>query len=489
MRADSTEAPSELTVEVLRTYRQLKRLLWWRPLAGIVAALVLIFIGGILMGRTSDAHDAMPGRDQQQMAFNQTGGIQGLMGQRLPYDPNATNDLSDMAIRLMVRHGETTPEEREQQEAEARLQKELEEAERLREAEIDSHAEKPWKWMRDPDKEHREGDFLVAMSSRAEHLEVVRAGRKWRQGMRTVIGLDREPTHTEELEAKRHNEIWIFYPGDKAAGAWAAGASRSAMMPILAHKAVEGEYRWILYGEEDTVFFVDALQQLLKGYDWHLPYSLTDRGFSRPTALRCLPCHAPDSMNPPSDIGRVFGMAVKKKPLKGVVPRGCPCTPDLLCQVDPYHEVFSEECAYPAQRDVPYSPQSGSGMLLSHGLVQGLNMQFFERCVQSDQAAGSHQILSSCLWEAGHAHTDPSTILSKQNLDLFDVSVSKATLALASALDKTCDASCQDMIANMVSAHISIRTSGPEASAHTLESLARLYNLVIHAKPRTNITP
>ena len=40
-------------------------------------------------------------------------------------------------------------------------------------------------------------------------------------------------------------------------------------------QAVDGEYRWILYGEEDTVFFVDALQQLLKGYDWHMPYSLT----------------------------------------------------------------------------------------------------------------------------------------------------------------------------------------------------------------------
>ena len=127
-----------------------------------------------------------PGQDQQplgdkQMPVYQTGGIQGIMGQRLPYDPNATNDLSDMAVRLMQRHGETTPEEREQQEAEARLQKELEEAERLKEAEINSHAEKPWEWMRDHDKEHREGDFLVALSSRAEHLEVVRAGRKWRQ--------------------------------------------------------------------------------------------------------------------------------------------------------------------------------------------------------------------------------------------------------------------------------------------------------------------
>lgn len=47
-------------------------------------------------------------------------------------------------------------------------------------------------------------------------------------------------------------------------------------------QAVDGEYRWILYGEEDTVFFVDALQQLLKGYDWHMPYSLTGEPLSAP---------------------------------------------------------------------------------------------------------------------------------------------------------------------------------------------------------------
>ncbi len=31
----------------------------------------------------------------------------------------------------------------------------------------------------------------------------------------------------------------------------------------------------MLYGEEDTVFFIDAVQQLLMEYDWHMPYSLT----------------------------------------------------------------------------------------------------------------------------------------------------------------------------------------------------------------------
>ena len=130
--------------------------------------------------------DVLSSQDQQpvsspnekQTAPVQAGGMMGIMGPRKIYNPNTTNDVSDMAVRLMQKHGEISPEEREQQEAEARIKKEMEEA---KQREIDSYAEKPWEWMRDHAVEHREGDFLVAIASRAEHLEVIRAGRKWRQ--------------------------------------------------------------------------------------------------------------------------------------------------------------------------------------------------------------------------------------------------------------------------------------------------------------------
>lgn len=42
-----------------------------------------------------------------------------------------------------------------------------------------------------------------------------------------------------------------------------------------------------------------------------------DRGPRKPTALRCLPCHAPDSMNPPPDVGRVFGALTTHQPEPG----------------------------------------------------------------------------------------------------------------------------------------------------------------------------
>ena len=59
------------------------------------------------------------------------------------------------------------------------------------------------------------------------------------QGIKTVIGLDRQPTQTELLEEKQNNEVWQFYPGSGGAGPRASGATRSAMMPALAHEVTK----------------------------------------------------------------------------------------------------------------------------------------------------------------------------------------------------------------------------------------------------------
>ncbi len=63
------------------------------------------------------------------------------------------------------------------------------------------------------------------------------------QGIKTVVGMDRMPTQTEKLEAIKNNEIWIYYPGSDLAGPRASGATRSAMMPLLAHEVTSsGQY-------------------------------------------------------------------------------------------------------------------------------------------------------------------------------------------------------------------------------------------------------
>ena len=58
-------------------------------------------------------------------------------------------------------------------------------------------------------------------------------------------------------------------------------------------------YEWMLLGEDDTLFFVEPLLQMLEEFDPGLPYIITDnfgRGGSSSEKLapRCLPCHSGD---------------------------------------------------------------------------------------------------------------------------------------------------------------------------------------------------
>jgi hypothetical protein len=63
-------------------------------------------------------------------------------------------------------------------------------------------------------------------------------------------------------------------------------------------------YKWLLYGDDDTLFFPDAVLDLLEPFDHDLPYAITDNVWfeadvtARPPyrhpaldAPRCLPCH------------------------------------------------------------------------------------------------------------------------------------------------------------------------------------------------------
>jgi hypothetical protein len=61
-------------------------------------------------------------------------------------------------------------------------------------------------------------------------------------------------------------------------------------------------YKWLLLSGADTVFFPEAVWQMLEGFDPTVPYAITDNlwwgdqhGGPSKGAPRCLPCHAADS--------------------------------------------------------------------------------------------------------------------------------------------------------------------------------------------------
>lgn len=72
----------------------------------------------------------------------------------------------------------------------------------------------------------------------------------------------------------------------------------------IAVQALGDSYKWMLYGDDDTLFFKEAALELLAPFDHDLPYAVTDNiwfeadvsarpPFRHPAldAPRCLPCH------------------------------------------------------------------------------------------------------------------------------------------------------------------------------------------------------
>lgn len=60
-------------------------------------------------------------------------------------------------------------------------------------------------------------------------------------------------------------------------------------------------YKWMIFAGADTVFFPEAVLQMLDGFDPQVPYVITDNlwwegehGGPYKSAPRCLPCHTKD---------------------------------------------------------------------------------------------------------------------------------------------------------------------------------------------------
>lgn len=46
-----------------------------------------------------------------------------------------------------------------------------------------------------------------------------------------------------------------------------------------------GNYSWMLYGDDDTLFFIDSVSELLQDFDPSLPYIITGMGLPQRTLI------------------------------------------------------------------------------------------------------------------------------------------------------------------------------------------------------------
>ena len=105
------------------------------------------------------------------------------------------------------------------------------------------------------------------------------------QGIRTVISTNSEATASIQAEAAQNNETWVYYPDDSPARSFYKGDSRAALAPFLAHRELGDTYKWMLYGDDDTQFFLDGALRLAQDFDPDLPWFIT--GASPASQLCC----------------------------------------------------------------------------------------------------------------------------------------------------------------------------------------------------------
>ncbi|KAG2494747.1 hypothetical protein HYH03_006993 [Edaphochlamys debaryana] len=325
----------------------------------------------------------------------------------------------------------------------------------------------------------RNEDFVYAAPCSEQRLQLAQASRYWRKGMRAVFITDYPADKLSPeivASAAKYRESFAWYPNFKRMANdlrdhYLEGDRRAAMAPILAYstladpaamypwtlqppkprakEAVGGSaqasaekgagagssgvdtdpFKWMLMGDDDTVFFMRGVKALLRDYDPQLPYFLSDYlyyGAMTPKPefwdMRCTPCHHPNHQRRRAGSRRLLAAEQPKGSgagtngkAKGALPKGCNCNTEHLCKRRFPKNVT--QCVQEWEGPVPWG---GVGFIMSIGLFKaiaaqdaGEGLKKFEACVNAPNTSvmsfpeGGDAFLSRCLWRLGFPITDP----------------------------------------------------------------------------------
>ncbi|KAL3131943.1 hypothetical protein ABBQ38_007639 [Trebouxia sp. C0009 RCD-2024] len=325
-------------------------------------------------------------------------------------------------------------------------------------------------------------DMVVAMPVDQAHLTIAHASRVWRKGVRTYVAGNSPAPNALVQEGKLHNETWSYYPDDAPLRSLYGGDTRAALVPYLAHASFGDTYKWLLYGDDDTVWFMESVMKLLQDFDPDLPYFITDHmwwasspgraSHPNPEAPRCLPCDFDDSK---------FDHSLK--PFNA--PKGCPCTAQLICESDE-RGIFNQYCDVPKAPMSTYSMHGGAGGIISIGMLRAVSLDYMEKCVKSLYSTGGDAFISICTWQAGYAMTDPGYSFFHPDVNMFDPGPEDRMgnmMKLVRALDHRCDDACQHQLSNMLTLHVRSRVFPQlEDAAQFIKAIIGMYDVFMENK-------
>jgi hypothetical protein len=129
-----------------------------------------------------------------------------------------------------------------------------------------------------------QADYVLVTVSSVERVSLLIASRLWRKRIRAFALVNcaalASAQNIEGLEEIGSYPDAGFVPSNP-------GVHRLALAPAIAamHLAKSNSsYKWMLYGDDDTVFVLENVAKLLEGYDSALPLLLSDSYWWVPAA-------------------------------------------------------------------------------------------------------------------------------------------------------------------------------------------------------------
>lgn len=333
----------------------------------------------------------------------------------------------------------------------------------------------------------RREDLLVAIPSDLKHIGLIEASKAWRKDLKTYIAVNTSLLPLARPVSPRDTELWRSYPDyDEAMQKHGCQSwePRMVLTPFFAHEAFEGDYDWMLYGHDDTFFFVEGVLDLLQDFDPSLPYVITDHfwwsdepiesatNFFHPHefAPHCLPCHWSSE-----DEQRSTQAVDSYKPFAPYI--GCPCTVEEICRHD-NRKLYTQACDEPLN-PLPFRMDAGAGALISRGLMEKIPLSFMEKCVLDiKRAQGADDLFSRCLQQAGYAFTSPGHSFYHWEAKSFDPGPQHSQL-LEKIFHDASSGAAQDiplgMISHVITSHVKLEGQSPEGAAGSMLKLQKAY--------------
>ena len=220
--------------------------------------------------------------------------------------------------------------------------------------------------------------------------------------------------NSDTAEFDKRLETWWTYPQDSVNGTYKATVSKTAAVLRLANQSLGTSYDWIAHGDDDTIFFMDAVYEVVHGLDPNMPYLLSD------SVSTCDPTSIPGGRGgckTSYSAGTVCTLPRNHHVARGQKGAGGGCFAHAPCTVDVLHNSTRDGCSGPADAislwySLPF-PCGHGGMLVSRGLMRALSAEQWKQRAESleDKTGGGEvHFMRYIINATGFVQTDPTPV-------------------------------------------------------------------------------